>query len=185
MKNALVIHGAYGNNQDNWIPWLVQNLAQQGYAVTAPNFPTPEHQNLTAWLQVINELQYNFNNETVIIGHSIACAFMLSILEQHTVKQAIFVAGFIDDLTTPEFDATQFDTINTTFYAKQFNWEAINNNTKNITIIHSDNDPYVPLWHAEKIGTQLNVKPLIIPGGGHFGSREGCVEFPELLEVII
>jgi predicted alpha/beta hydrolase family esterase len=183
MKNALIIHGAYGNNQDNWIPWLTKQLEQQSYFVTVPNFPTPENQNLNAWMEII--AMYNFNTETVIVGHSIACAFILSLLETHSVKQAILVASFIDDLTTSEFDATQFDTINKTFYDKDFNWEAIKNNTKNISIIHSDNDPYVPLWHAEKIANSLGVKPIIIAGGGHFGSKEQCNEFPKLLEKIL
>jgi predicted alpha/beta hydrolase family esterase len=184
VKNALIIHGAYGNNQDNWIPWLKQNLEQQRYSVTTPNFPTPENQNLTTWMNVIDELQYNFNSETIVIGHSIACAFMLSLLEKYTVKQAIFVAGFIEDLTTPELDNTQFDVINNTFYNKPFNWEAINNNAEVFTIIHSDNDPYVPLWHAEKIASYLNVEPIVIPGGGHFGSREQCVNFAALLDQV-
>ena len=53
MKNAIIIHGTYGNPDENWFPWLKIELEKIGYQVYVPTFPTPENQNLEAWLKII------------------------------------------------------------------------------------------------------------------------------------
>ena len=53
MKNAFLIHGAYGSSHENWIPWLQAKLAEDGFAVTVPEFPTPEGQNYANWMKVV------------------------------------------------------------------------------------------------------------------------------------
>lgn len=50
MKNVLIIHGAYGNPKENWIPWLTAKLEAVRYKVDTPQFPTPENQPMkTGW----------------------------------------------------------------------------------------------------------------------------------------
>jgi predicted alpha/beta hydrolase family esterase len=81
MRTAIIIHGTYGNPDENWFPWLKTELEKIGYQVYAPIFPTPENQNLEAWLKVIGDLHNNIGAKTIFIGHSVGASFILSILE--------------------------------------------------------------------------------------------------------
>jgi predicted alpha/beta hydrolase family esterase len=46
MANIFIIHGSYGNPDENWFPWLKKELEQEGHKVFVPKFPTPEDQSL-------------------------------------------------------------------------------------------------------------------------------------------
>jgi len=40
MANIFIIHGAYGNPDENWIPWLKTELEKLGNRVFVPKFPS-------------------------------------------------------------------------------------------------------------------------------------------------
>ena len=65
------------------------------------------------------------DSETIIIGHSLGPAFILSVLEKLDVqiKACFLVAGFTGILGDLEFDS-----INKSFTSKQFDWKKINQN---------------------------------------------------------
>jgi len=178
MKNAIIIHGTYGNPDENWFPWLKTELEKIGYKVYVPTFPTPENQNLKSWIGVIENYHIEFNKETIIIGHSVGASFILSILESldSPIRAAFLVSGFLGLLGNEEFD-----NLNYTFTTKPLNWKKIQNNVGKIFIYHSNNDPYVPIEQARMLAKHLNVNPVIIENGGHFNKEAGYKEFPKLL----
>ena len=178
MKKAIIIHGAYGSPEENWIPWLKKELEKSGYKVITPKFPTPEGQNLENWRSIFKE---NLDENTILIGHSIGCAFILDILENTNQKiDAVYlISAFISSLNNPEFDD-----INNTFY-KEFNWGKIKENCPRFTQFHSDNDPYVPIEKAEEVKNKINSELIIIKNAGHFNEAAGYKKFEELKEKII
>lgn len=182
MKTALIIHGAYGNPNENWIPWLKNELEKFGYEVAVPTFPTPENQNLETWLNTLSPHLEMLDGESVLVGHSIGAVFLLSILEKLNtpIKTAIFASGFLHDLGNNDFDK-----INRSFYEKDFNWQRIKQNSQEIFIFHGDNDPHVPLSEAENLAEKLDTKVEVIKNGGHLNESAGFVEFPTVLEKII
>lgn len=181
MKNAFIIHGSYGNSQENWFPWLKLELEKLGYNVYAPNFPTPKNQNLENWLKIFEAYKKHLNENSIMISHSLGVAFILNILENidFKIKASFFVSGFIEPLNNPEFDE-----INKTFVDKNFNFEKIKNNCKKFFIYHSDNDPYVSLKKAENIAKNLNEKIILVSNAGHFNLQSGYDKFELLLEKI-
>ncbi|CAN5117646.1 alpha/beta hydrolase [soil metagenome] len=181
MKNAFIIHGAWGTPQENWFPWLKTELEKIGYTVTVPQFPTPEGQSLESWLKIWSEYNDQCNDETIIIGHSIGVAFILNILQRldHPIKAAYLVAGFIRSLNNDEVDA-----INATFYEKPFDWEKIKSNCKEFVCFNSDNDPYVPVDQGEELAHNLGVTVTLVPNAGHFNTKAGYTKFPLLLQRI-
>lgn len=179
MTNIFIIHGAYGHPGENWFPWLKKELEKLGCKVFMPKFPTPEGQNLENWLEVMKNYGQNIDKNTIFVGHSIGCAFILSLLEETQAKAAFLVSAFAGFLGNP-----QFDELNKTFVDRPFDWKQIKKNCKKLRLFHSDNDPYVPLEKAEEIAKNLGVKVLVVKGAGHFNEKAGYLEFDSLLNKI-
>lgn len=178
MTKILIIHGAYGNPEENWFPWLKGELEELRHQVFIPRFPTPENQTLENWLKVFEE--YSPDEDTVVVGHSLGVPFLLTVLEKQKVKAAFFVAGFCNLL-----GKEQFDQINKTFVEKKFDWEKIKTNCKKFYLYHSDNDPYVNLEKSEELGKRLGVVAKVIEKAGHFSTETANYkEFSGLLEDI-
>ena len=181
MRTAIIIHGTYGNPNENWFPWLKTGLEKIDYQVYVPNFPTPENQNLESWINVSSDFNKYIGPQTILVGHSLGAAFILSKLESLNLPiRAIFlVSGFLGLLGNQEFD-----NLNKDFTTKNFNWNKIKQNVQKIFLYHSDNDPYVPMEKAEELADKLNIRPIIIKGAGHFNEKAGYVEFSQLLSDI-
>lgn len=181
-KNVFIIHGAYGSSQENWLPWLRDELKGKGFQVFVPNFPTPEGQTLENWMKVFDEYGYFMDEETVLIGHSAGVAFILSVLEksQKPVKACFLVSGFVDFL-----DDDDLDSINKSFIDKDFDWGRIKKNCGGFHLYHSDNDPYVPLAKAENLAEKLGVEVKMVSSAGHFNRAAGYDKFELLLRDIL
>lgn len=117
----------------------------------------------------------NYSDGSRLIGHSVGCPFILSLLEKHKASAAYLVSGFIQLL------GNDFDEINKTFVEKEFDWATIRKNCPKFYVYHGDNDPYVPLEYAEEMASKLGVKVKVIPNGGHLNEAAGFDKFEELL----
>jgi predicted alpha/beta hydrolase family esterase len=176
--NAIIIHGTGGSPEGNWFPWLMTELEKKGYTVHIPRFPTPDGQNLEAWLEAFKPYE-QYMGDCIIIGHSLGPAFILTLLETHKAKAAYLVSGFLGLLHNPSFDE-----LNKTFMDKDFDFEEIKKNCPHFTIINSDNDPYVPLDKGREISNLLQCPLIILKGAGHINSEVGITEFPLLNKLI-
>jgi predicted alpha/beta hydrolase family esterase len=183
MTNIIIIHGAYGDGTENWLPWLKSELENLGHQVYVPRFPTPEGQNLENWLKVFKSYEKLLDEKSIVVGHSIGPAFLLSILEKKKAKAAFFVAGFIGAFTGKWADPS-FDVINKTIAEKPFDWNKINDNCKRFYLFYSDTDPYVPTEKAFELGGHLGVKPILVKDAGHFNEQAGYKKFELLLDNI-
>ncbi len=181
MANIFIIHGAFGNPDENWIPWLKIKLENLGNKVFVPKFPTPENQTLDNWKNVFSEYEEYLDKHSVVVAHSLGPAFLLSVLESQSkpIRAAFFVAGFISLLNNPTFDE-----INKTFVEKNFNWMTIKQNCGRFYLFHSDNDPYVPISEADKLSDNLGVKSVLVKNAGHFNEQAGFTKFDLLLDKI-
>ena len=177
MATIFLVHGAYGNPEENWFPWLKKELEKLGHKVIAPEFPTPENQTFSSWLNVFEKYSDELNKDSIVVCHSLGVPFFLTLLEQRSVKAAFFVSGFFKFLGNPIFD-----TINATFLKKRFNWKKIKIHCRQFFIFHGSNDPYVPLEQAHELAKHLNTKPIIVEDAGHFNIDAGYAAFPLLLE---
>lgn len=182
MKRALILHGTAASPGHNWFAWLQHQLEKDGYAVWLPQLPgcdTPNTEVYNAFL--LSNPDFVYDDETVLIGHSSGAVEILSLL-QHLptdtkVKAVYLVSVFKDDL---DWDSLKG------LFIEPFDFAKITANAEKFVVIHSDNDPYVPLEHAEYISECLNGELLLLPGQGHFNTEqsERYKEFPELLEII-
>lgn len=179
MANIFIIHSAYGTPEENWIPWLKNKLEEMGQNVFVPRFPTPENQNLDAWMKVFDAYRQYLGSDSILVGHSIGVAFILNVLEglDRPVKAAFLVSGFKALIGIPEFDE-----INRTFVERRLDWNKIRKNCEKFIMFHSDNDPYVPLANAEEVAKNLGIKIILVKGAGHFNQKAGYTSFDLLFE---
>lgn len=181
MTNIFIIHGSYGNPEENWFPWLKKQLEFLNCKVFVPKFPTPQNQSLETWMKVFKDYEKYIDENTIFVGHSLGPVFILNILEKTNkrIKACFFISGFLNLLG----DET-FDKINKTFVDKDFNWKKIKQNCSQFYIFHSDNDPYVPLKEAENLAKNLGTKVILVKGAGHFNEAAGYTKFDILLNMI-
>lgn len=181
MKKALIIHGTEGHPGENWFPWLKKELEQLGYTVYVPQFPSPPviPAKISEWFEVLNN--YEIDQDTIIIGHSLGGLFALRILEQinHSVRAALFVGASIGIKPIKYYDR------DLAFSGFDFDWQKIKSNAKDFVVFHSDNDPYVDLANGKILSQKLGVELNFIPNAGHFNAAAGYTEFTDLLYEII
>ena len=183
MKNALILHGTdFANTHKqrfgNWFPWLKSELEIKGCDVFLPELPEANHPTIERYWQFLH--QFDFNSETLIVGHSSGAAAIFGLLNKlpsgKKVKTAISVAGFYKD------EGWNCEGL----FREELDWEKIKKQSERIELVYSDNDPYVQPYHAEYLGKQLGVLPLLFKGKKHFNLEAGeqFKEFPEILTLL-
>ena len=181
MSDIFIIHGTGSDPNQNWLPWLKEQLEAEGHTVFVPEFPTPEDQSLDSWMDVIGNYMKHIHEDTVFVGHSLGPAFILSLLERLDVqvKLCVYVAGF-----TGNIGITEFDELNDSFVNKEFDWEKIRQASKGFLVINSDDDPYVPLQNGKDLAANLGVELDVMHGAGHINAESGFVMFEKLLGLL-
>jgi len=178
---TLIFHGTHGAPTGNWFPWLQDHLMQQEWQVAVPKLPTPEGQSLDSWKTALSDQISGFSEADILIGHSLGGTFALRLLEQGLVTpKTIILASCV----TKNINNEEYDTLNNSFIAEQFDWDKIKRNSTDIIILHGDNDPYVPLEHAQELAENLEVTLHIIKDGGHLNAENGYTNFSEILDFL-
>ena len=79
MDNYFIIHGSFSSPYSNWIGWLHDFIEGEGKQVYVPDFPIgvgfQNYENWSKLLKYYVDLGL-INENTTIIGHSIAPAFI-------------------------------------------------------------------------------------------------------------
>ncbi len=184
MSNALILHGTNGTSQSNWFPWLKGELESRGWKVWVPDLPDSDHPVSQKWIEyVFANKDWQFNEESVIVGHSAGAVTALALIQELpgdiVIKKAIMVGVFRGDLGREDLkDLAQ----------KPWDFEKIKLHANELVFVHSDDDPICPLGHAKWWAEQLNGKLAIISGRRHFNVStigEAARKIPEILEYII
>ncbi|HZE87473.1 MAG TPA: alpha/beta hydrolase [Methylomirabilota bacterium] len=181
MKNVVILHGTGETPEYMWLPWLKKELEKKGYSVSIPQLPDTDHPTLTNWLPAA--LKENYNEETILIGHSAGGPLQLSVLENINVKikQAILVAGY----ARRKGEEKVADPI----VQKIYDWKKIADHVDDIIFVNSDNDP----WGCNDIegrymlDTISKGKLIVMKGEGHMGSEkfnQHYNKFPFLLKLV-
>jgi len=176
MKNALILHGTNGDSTGNWFQWLKSELEKIGYKTETPNLPNSFKPDIDKYWNSVKD--FNFNEETLLIGHSSGATTVFGILNRIPVKikTAISVSGFC-----------KYENYNCQDLIKEpFDWEKIKNNAEKILLLWSPDDPYIAKDQTDFLSEKLGVEPIIIPDSGHFNLEKSprFKQFPELLEII-
>jgi len=183
MKKALILHGTDGSSLENWFPWLKQQLENKGYEVWCPNLPGADRPSIEKYNKfILKSLPFEIDKETILIGHSSGAVAILGLLDsmpEDTFVQACYLVGsFKDDLGW---------NILKDLFVRPFNFSGIKLKSRLWYFIHSDNDPYCPLEHAQYLHSQLGGDLIVLPGQKHFSietAGEDYRKFPYLYHLI-
>jgi len=178
--NALIIHGIEGHPEENWFPWLKEELDKLNIDTIIPKFPNADNPKLNEWLDFFKNYEDSINEDSILIGHSLGVSFILNFLEKNNkkIKAAFFTAGFAGKIEN------EYNEKMKSFIDKDFDFEKIKNSCKKFFIYSSDNDPYVPLEKGKELANNLDSELVIVNNAGHFNTEAGYAKFPLLLEDI-
>ncbi len=183
MKNVLILHGTSSNSYGNWFPWLKTELEKKRYKVWAPDLPKADTPNIKRYNKyILSNKDWELDKDSILVGHSSGAVAILGLLqnldESVKVDTCILVGSFKDNLGWDCLDG---------LFEEEFDFEKIKKRAKKFIFIHSDNDPYCPLDHAEYLAEKLDGELIVKKGQKHFSVGtfgETYREFPLVLELI-
>ncbi len=188
MPNALILHGTNKNSQAYWLPWLKQELEQQGYNVWSPDLPHAEQPNMGDYCSFLlsKSVQPNgwrFDQDTILIGHSSGAVAILGLLQSVSadehVRTSYLLGSFRDNLGRDDLKD---------LFSIPFDFPLIKSKCEEFVFLHSDNDPFCPIEGAQYLCDQVGGEFIIMPGQQHFTIRNGgpqYTQFPALLKIIL
>lgn len=182
MKNAIIIHGY--NGIPKIFTWLKTELESREYEVCMPEFSPREGVVYDNWEEVLDNYKSNFNNETIVIAHSIGNEFIIKYLYKNnlSIKLYIGLAGFAE-----YFECEGKDDLNRATKEFLVDENEINTFKELVKIkycIYSDNDHIVPFEVLERFPKSIDSKSILIKGIGHMGSKSGLENIQKVLDLI-
>lgn len=184
-RNCVIVHGcpssfekAINKTYDkHWMPWIKKNLEAKEIEVSSPLMPEPWKPDYFKYKKEFEK--YKINENTILIGHSCGCAFLVRWLgdTKRKIDKLILVA--------PWKIAYRENGIDKAFYEYDID-ETIKSRVNDIIIFTSndeeeDGKESVKIFHKALYGRIIELE-----GRGHYTLEDmGTEEFPELLEVVL
>lgn len=190
MRNIFIIHGSYGYPEENWFPWLKNELKKLGNKIFVPPFPVPKVSTAGGhkpkeWFKKFSQYREYINEETIIVSHSRGCIFtylFLTTLEK-SIKAVFLVAPWI--YWKKSWSPKGYEKFIDPFRKNPFDWEKIKRGAKHFEVFQSTNDD-IPVKEGKAIAKKLGGGINIIKNAGHFNTSydKKFKKFPLLFEKI-
>lgn len=190
-----MIHGGMTfKNRKDYFKWLksrvvsiekskrwtddLENKLSKNFDVIRPRMPLSENSMYEDW-KIFFELHIPFiKNNVIFIGNSLGSIFLAKYLSEHKFPKKILATY----LVCPPFDDTCFDEDLVNGFELKKDLSLLEKNSKNLTLMFSEDDDDVPIDHARKYGEKLKNAKIIIykSKNGHFNVST----FPEIIKMI-
>ncbi|MDO8599711.1 MAG: alpha/beta fold hydrolase [bacterium] len=179
MRRIVLVHGWAGNPEEGWFPKFKKDLEEQGFVVTIPTMRC-QPPKMDVWVPQLAEVVGAPDEDTYLVGHSAGCITILRYLEGlpdgAKVGGAVFVAGFTDPLGFEELK---------NYFVTPIDWTKVRSKADGFVAIHSDNDKYVPLSHADVFERELGAQKVILHDKQHFEGGSGIKELPDARDAVL
>ena len=184
MKRAIIVHCWGGTPNYCWYPTVKHELEKQDFVVEVPAMPETDEPKLKLWLPKLQETIGEPSEELYLIGHSAGCVTIMRYLEQlpegTKIGGIVLVAGFTDNLGFDELS---------NFFQTPLDVPALKNKLVNVAVlIHSDDDPYVPVSFGEELRDNLGGELVVLHGLKHMSgpvdNEDSCDQLPSVIEAI-
>lgn len=172
---VILIHGYNSSPDENFHPWLADELRSRGFEVLIPRLPLVEEPNVLECIQAVVTAAGRLDDQTIILGHSLGGVLALRYLE---VAEAVSTPRAVILVGVPWFIRNEKVK---TFFLSEFDFEVVMWKAKEFAVIHSHDDQIVPFDHAQKYAKMLGAELIAADGDDHYiGQR-----YPILLETVL
>jgi len=160
----------------HWIPWTKNQLIAKSIETETPLMPSPWSPDYEKFK---NEFEkYDVGENTILVGHSCGCAFLVRWLGETKRKVAKLI------LVAPWKIPDEDDAARKAFYTYPID-EAIKDRVQEIILFTADNEEEDGKKSLKIFHEVLGGKIINLPKHGHYCLEDmGTEEFPELLEII-
>jgi methionine--tRNA ligase beta chain len=179
--NIIMIHGYKGSPENHWFPYIKTEMEKLGVEVHAPQMP--DEYTVEAWTKKVEEILPLINPNTILIGHSLGCPFLLHVLS--TLSKPVFGTVLVAGFGKAFGDETDQEVEECNRFVKTIAWKKAGENAGGVKLFSSIDDPEVPVEVSLHLGTMLKSPIRFIEKAGHFCANDGFEIFPELLEYLL
>lgn len=178
-KKVFIVHGYMAKPSDHWFKWLKAELTKKSINTEILELPDSDSPDARAWQETLTKKIDRLDEQTYIVAHSLGCIAVLKYLHNNESRLGglFFVSGFNTKLPAlPQLDPFINDTKVTGELAF---------NTALAVVFASTNDSLVPMLMTQALSESLDAKYIQVEKAGHFLSKDGYSEFPQLLQEIL
>ena len=184
MRKAVILHGITDKEEyfemdfpslsnAHWSPWLQQKFLRAGVFCQTLEMPTPYAPVYEEWVETFEQL--SLNDDSIVVGHSAGCGFILKWLHHNRnrhFKKVVLVAPYLD----PEKEQGDFLQLDLD--------PSIQDQINEIHLLSSSNDMNSIQQTTEKV---IKIYPKIklhqFNDMGHFDFEYTGPTFPDLWEI--
>ncbi|OHA60462.1 MAG: hypothetical protein A2607_00115 [Candidatus Vogelbacteria bacterium RIFOXYD1_FULL_42_15] len=151
-RHFVIVHGFKSNSCKDFFPWLKNELEKLGHQVTVLDLPNPYLPNLEEQVNhVLNNAK--FDQDTVLIGHSLGTVVSMKLLERlkTPIARTVLVSGLIEPDVKDKNEASALKL----FSNWEFNLKTIKANAGEIKILRDINDPVIGDKQGKAIKNKL------------------------------
>jgi len=185
--NCIIVHGCPSDVEKamnsetrtydkHWMTWTKKHLISRGIKTEMPLMPEPWKPDYEAYKKEFSK--YNVTEDTVLVGHSCGCAFLVRWLGEtkQRVKKLILVAPW----KIPD----EGDKARELFYIYPID-KTIKSRVKDIVMFTADDEEEDGKKSLKMFHDVLGGEVIELKGRGHYTLGDmGTEEFPELLDEI-
>lgn len=186
--NCIIIHGCPSDAEKamnpetrtydkHWIPWVKEKLFEKGIKTETPLMPEPWQPDYEKFKQEFDKC--NVNEDTVLVGHSCGCAFLVRWLGETKQRSAKLI------LVAPWKIPDEGDKAREAFYKYPID-KKIKDRIQKIVMFTADDEEEDGKRSLEIYHQALDGEVIELKGHGHYTMSDmGTIEFPELLKVVL
>ncbi len=186
VKKALLLHWRGGNWNENWFPWLIEELEKKWYEVFSPNLPSTNSPKLSLQLEEVSKYKDILKPWDIVIWHSLGCHLAIYFEEEYNLRwlNNIFVGPTYNWIMQELWKEVYWEAYDN--FKEYFNRGVEYKNLWNkYTLFLSDNDPFIKINSAKKYYSKFkNLEFKYFKWYGHFNNDAWILEIPEILDYL-
>jgi predicted alpha/beta hydrolase family esterase len=159
------VHGWTASHTEDWYPNMAKELDKLDVDYVIPDLPGGEHPHAIDWLYMLHKIIETANKPIILVGQSLGTRAVLLYLEkyQRKVEKVFLIAALANRLE----NASRKNYAYPDFFDHVIDLEKIKSLVGKYIIMHSKNDPSIPIEQAVELSKDLNAELITYENNYH------------------